>query len=184
MRNNLTQYPGVAKFLHWAIAAMIIFNLLSGLILAYFFEWSMQFDLVIIHKQIGVMILLLVVFRIIWRLTHEYPTLDSLPITKSEKILATVGHIMLYIFMFIIPISGFFFSQSAGREVDLLWFKLPQLIVKQSDTVTMQLLSIHKYLSIAITVFISLHILGALKHQFIDKFPILDRMLPKKLSKS
>lgn len=179
MSDNLEHYPGMARFFHWAIAIMILFNLLSGMILAYFKSWSHEVDLFAIHKQIGIIILLLVFLRIIWRFTHTYPSLNAFPFAAYEKTMAHLGHMMLYILMLFIPITGLFFSQSAGREVYLLWFKLPQIIAKQDKGVVLQIFNLHKYLSIAIATFVAIHVIAVIKHHLIDKIPLVYRMLPK-----
>ncbi|NNM58350.1 MAG: cytochrome b [Legionellales bacterium] len=170
-------YSKVAKFFHWTIALLIILNLAIGVVLAYFEEFSRQIDLFSIHKQIGTMILFLVALRVIWRLTHHYPTLDGL-LPKYERKLAYLGHFILYVMMFALPISGIYLSQSAGREVYWLSFKLPTLIAAQDQITAQQFVTFHKYLAILITIIVAGHVLDALKHLFIDKNQIMRRMLP------
>lgn len=178
MNTNTGSYSNVAKFFHWSIAFMILFNLISGATLAYFDAFSTQINLFAIHKQTGVMILVLAVLRLTWRLTHRYPSLKGM-LPAHERLLAGFGHVLLYILMFALPISGILFSQSFGKEVDLLWIKLPTFIDPQAQGVALQFLNLHKFLAIIITTIVAGHTLAAIKHHIIDKNQVLTRMLPK-----
>ena len=172
-------YSATAKFFHWSIAIMILFNLLSGTIIANLAEHSkLQLDLMDIHKQSGVIILTLVVCRIIWRLTHQYPSLQNF-LPGNEILLARFGHLSLYLLMIAVPISGVIYSQSFGKYVSILWFKLPIIIPVHNQATVAQYLSYHKYLAISIATMICVHIIAALKHHLIDKNPVLYRMLPR-----
>jgi cytochrome b561 len=169
-------YDSVAKFLHWSIAIMIFFNLTSGLILVYFFTLSTSLNLYEIHKQFGMIILILTFLRLLWRLSHSYPKLTELPF--SEAILANFGVILMYALMFAIPISGIYFTQSYSHDVHILNFKLFQVISPQPWAISAQFLSLHKYLAILIAAIVAGHTLAALKHHYLDKNDILRRMLP------
>lgn len=177
MNTRIEIYPTTARFFHWTIALMIFFNLISGVIMAYFPDLSHEFEIFSIHKQAGAMILVLAILRLIWRLTHKYPSLVGL-LPRNERILASLGHAILYILMFALPLSGILFSQSFGKSVYLGMFKLPQLISPQPIETAFQFFAFHKYLAIFITVIILGHVLAALKHHFIDKNEVLLRMLP------
>lgn len=169
-------YDSVAKFLHWSIALMIFFNLTSGVVLVYFSELSTSLNLYEIHKQFGVFILLLAFIRLFWRISHRYPKLSELPL--SEAVLANFGVLLMYALMFAIPISGIYFTQSYSHDVHILNFKLFQIISPQPWAVSLQFLSLHKYLAILLAALVAGHTLAALKHHYLDRIDILRRMLP------
>lgn len=93
------RYTRVAILLHWAIAALVLYNLLSGLLRDVmprgFFTW---------HVSSGVTILILTLIRVVWRLTHKPPAF--LPMPRWEAKLAHVVHFSLYAAMVLIPLSG------------------------------------------------------------------------------
>ena len=68
-----TRYTAVAIALHWIIAAVIATNFGLGLYMAQLEASPAKLRLYSYHKTIGVTIFLLVVFRLIWRLTHRVP---------------------------------------------------------------------------------------------------------------
>jgi cytochrome b561 len=124
-----------------------------------------------------VTVFLLALFRIAWRVTHQPPPLPgSMP--RLIQIAAHAGHHMLYMLMFLIPLSGWLMSSAKGFQT--VWFgilPIPDLIEKNKllgdllQTVHVSL----NYLFIAVLIG---HIGAALKHHFIDKDDILTRMLP------
>lgn len=93
------RYTRVAIALHWAIAALILYNLLSGLGRGFLPRGFFQF-----HISSGLTILALTLFRIVWRLTHRPPPL--LPMKKWEGRLAHVVHGFLYAAMLFVPWTG------------------------------------------------------------------------------
>ena len=171
-------YSATAKFFHWSIALMILFNLLSGTIIAYFRDFCLQTGLYEMHKQSGLIILILAICRVAWRVSHHYPSLRTL-LPDNEILLARFGHLSLYFLMFAVPISGKIYAQSFGKSVAILWFKLPTIIPVQNKVTVAQYLGYHKYLAVSIATMICVHIIAALKHHFIDKNSVLYRILPR-----
>ncbi|WP_174274837.1 cytochrome b, partial [Sphingomonas bacterium] len=96
----LSRYTGVAIALHWAIAAFILFNLVTGLWLD-----SMPRGTIAIHISSGISVLILTVARIVWRLTHKPPPYPS-DMPAWERGLAHLVHFCLYAAMLIMPLSG------------------------------------------------------------------------------
>lgn len=94
------RYTNVAIFLHWAIAALILFNLITG-----FFHGSFPRGTMAIHISSGITILALSLFRIVWRLTHKPPPYPA-EMPGWERGLAHLVHFCLYAAMLLMPISG------------------------------------------------------------------------------
>lgn len=93
------RYSNVAIALHWAIAVLIIYNLATGLFGEYLPEGSFAF-----HISSGITILVLTVVRIVWRLTHRPP--PFLPMSRAERALAHTAHVLLYVAMLALPLTG------------------------------------------------------------------------------
>lgn len=177
LKNTPDTYGLVNKLVHWLLAITII-----GMI---FFGWYMgdleispdKFKLYALHKSIGITVLALVVFRVFWRLFLGVP--KSLPHHKDwEKLLSKAAHLLLYIAIFVMPLSGWLMSSAAGFPVSVFGaFTMPDLIEKNREFGKL-LGSVHLLSAWTILVLVSLHVLGALKHHFIDKDETLKRMLP------
>ena len=93
------RYSTVAIVLHWSIAALVLYNLTSGLMKSLLPPGFFQF-----HVSSGVTILILSVVRVAWRLTHRPP--PKLPMHAWERGLAHVVHFLLYVAMLLVPFSG------------------------------------------------------------------------------
>jgi len=93
------RYSNVAIALHWAIAALILYNLTSGLL-----RPVLPRGFFVFHVSSGITILVLTVVRIGWRLTHRAP--PYLPMARWDKGLAHSVHFLLYAAMLFMPLSG------------------------------------------------------------------------------
>lgn len=93
------RYTRVAIALHWAIAALILYNLTSGLL----GEWLPR-GFFAFHISSGLTILALTIVRIGWRLTHKPPPM--LPMRPWERWLAHGVHFLLYAAMLFVPWTG------------------------------------------------------------------------------
>jgi cytochrome b561 len=129
------------------------------------------------HKWIGVTIFLLTVFRLSWRITHRPPPLPD-TMRGWEKIAAEIAHYLLYILLFIIPISGWLMSSAKGFQT--VWFgviPLPDLVGKDKFLGNL-LQQVHVILNYAMLGVLLAHVGAALKHHFIQRDDVLTRMLP------
>jgi cytochrome b561 len=170
-------YTKTAKALHWLMAI-----LLFGLLALGFYMHDLplspeKLKLYSWHKWAGVTAFLLVWLRLFWRVTHRPPALpENMP--KIMQLAAHAGHLLLYVLMIAIPLSGWLMSSAKGFQT--VWFgvlPIPDLIGKHKETGDL-LQTLHMGLNLLFAAVIAGHIGAALKHHFIDKDDILKRMLP------
>lgn len=173
------RYTSTAIFLHWLMAL----GLVGTFALGYYMEGlpfsPAKLKYIAWHKWAGISLLLLVVLRVAWRLTHRVPELGThmRPIAKAA---AHWGHWVLYVLMFAIPLSGWLASSAQG--VSVVWFgvwQLPDLIAKNKEIGT-QLQQLHMVLNYVFLVGVVGHVAAALYHHFIQKDGLLRRMWPGK----
>ncbi|QDZ30375.1 cytochrome b [Noviherbaspirillum sp. UKPF54] len=168
--------PAIA--LHWLIALLIVSAFALGVTMVdipgitptklKYFSW---------HKWIGVTVLGLACLRLLWRLTHAAPP-QPLGMPGWQKMAAHGLHGLLYVLMFAIPVSGYFYSLAAGVPVVYLGV-LPLPVLIEPDPALKPLLKqVHYALNMAMLAAVALHVAAALKHQFIDRDGVLKRMLP------
>ena len=171
MDQNYISYGKFAKFLHWAMATLILLNYFLGLTLG-------KTELYSLHKQTGLTILTLFMVRVLWRLLSSYPA-PVKSLSTVERYAAKLGHLALYLFMLAIPISGILMVNSYGYPLKF-WgiFTLPAIINAQSNSTSEMLTKIHEILANTMISFIAAHIFAALKHHIWDKNEVLLRMIP------
>ena len=174
IRNTKTQYGIPSISLHWLMAILIITQLSLGLYMVGLPVSIQKLKFYAWHKQIGILILMIVIIRLSWRLLNITPTLSLLP--WWEKFAARSVHWALYIFMFFLPITGWLLSSAAGIPPSFFGlFVLPNLIAPNEE-LRYLLTETHEILAYSLIAILCLHIAAALKHHFIDKDNILRRM--------
>lgn len=170
------RYDRIAQALHWLMALALIAVFAIGL-------WMVAQPLMVrlktvpLHKTLGVTVFLLACLRLAWRATHPAPALPaSMP--RWERIAASAAHHLLYLLMFAVPLSGWLMSSALGfASVPFGLFKLPDLLARDrelGDTLKV----VHFALNKAFATLVLLHVAAALKHHFIDRDGVLQRMLP------
>ena len=191
------QYTKTAKILHWLIAIGIFGMFALGWFMSDIpkeaakqsvfdifdlgiFHWtsaeevsprSFYFN---VHKSFGVTIFALIIIRILWRLTHTPPALLA-SYKAIERKLANGAHRLLYLLMLILPLSGVIMA--VYSKYGIKWFGID--FIKGLDNNPMREIfkSAHEIIGLILVATIVIHILGALKHQFIDKDETMDRIL-------
>lgn len=172
--NSKNSYGLIAITLHWVIAILLIALLALGLYMVGLPINLEKLKLYGWHKEYGILALILVMIRIIWRFANITPHL-SIPLW--EKLAARAVHWAFYGFMFAMPITGWLITSAAGLPVSFFGLVvLPNLVDPNNDLMTL-FEEIHKWLGYGLIATIVLHVSAALKHHFINKDDILRRML-------
>ena len=168
--------------LHWLIALLIF--ILFGL------GWYMtelpkdspeRTWFFALHKSVGLTVALLVILRLIWRLQHTPPALPE-TIERWKRRMAEVTHHLLYLLMFVQPVSGYISSSFSGYSTRFWGIPLPDWGWK-NEALNELFTSIHGASSVALLSLIILHILGALHHGLTRKDAVIRRMLPLRNNK-
>jgi cytochrome b561 len=185
-RVGRSRYSAVAMSLHWAIALLLIGNIL----LAWYFNslpHAARSAPTQLHKSIGITVLLLTLVRIAWRFVGPPP---KLPTTMKpwEKAVAMVSHGAFYILMLGLPLTGWAMVSASPLitvHPTVLFGVVPWPAFPFPGVDSDGLHSAHKTLEFTHAtlaklayVLITLHVLAALKHQFFDRDDVMARMIP------
>ncbi|NML26910.1 cytochrome b [Zoogloea dura] len=176
MNTTAPRYSGPAIAAHWLIAALILVAFPLGVYMHDLPLSPNKLKLYSYHKWIGITVLLLFVPRILWRITHRPPA--ALPMPAWQHKIAEGTHHLLYLLMFLVPLTGWLMSSAKGFQV--VYFgvlPLPDLIGKSEELGDL-FKEVHEALNWALLVLVGLHVAGALKHVILDKDGTLRRMLP------
>ncbi len=181
------RYTRLAMLLHWLVAVLMIGNILLIWSSDYVPDDSVR-PIIDTHKSIGITVLGLAILRLLWRFANKPPPLpESYP--PIEKRAAHGAHWVLYGLMFALPLSGWAHDSawSAAASHPMFLFGLvrwPRLGFLQGfdpktqdwwhDTLGL----VHTWFGYVLMAMLALHVLGALKHQFLDGDREFQRMLP------
>ncbi|QAU35673.1 cytochrome b [Janthinobacterium sp. 17J80-10] len=174
----MEKYTKTAMALHWLVALLIVAAFALGVTMVdipgltptklKYFSW---------HKWLGVTVLGLATVRLLWRLTHAGPVLPMSMPAWQVKISALL-HGLLYVLMFAIPLSGYFYSLAAGVPVTYLGVLPLPVLIEPNPEWKVVLKAVHYWLNMGLLAAVAVHVAAALKHQFIDRDGVLKRMLP------
>jgi cytochrome b561 len=183
----IQRYTRTAVVLHWLIALLITVNVILALTADYLpDDWVRP--VINTHKSIGITVLGLALMRILWRLTHRPPPLPR-GYPGWERIGAHVAHAALYVLIFTLPLSGWLhdsaWKDAATHPMSLFgivpWPRIgwvmdaPPVLKEQLHD---RFGALHTWAGYVLYGLFALHVLGALKHQWIDREPELQRMWP------
>lgn len=175
--NTRNAYGLVAQSLHWLVVA--------GITAQFVWAWRIdrtdsiraEFALVNQHKSIGMTVLALVVLRLLWRALNRPPPFPS-SMSAWERSAASTAHWMLYVLILAMPLSGWLYTSAAGFGPEFFGlFDIPGL-VGPNERLEDLFGAVHEWLAIFIVALIAIHVLAALRHQFVLEDGLLRRMLP------
>ncbi|MCU0834631.1 MAG: cytochrome b [Chromatiaceae bacterium] len=177
LRNTESSYGLIAITLHWLMAIAVVGLFALGLWmveLSYYDPWYQRAPKV--HKGAGILLLLTLVLRLVWRLGNPRPR----PLPSHSRLAvrtASLTHALLYVLLFAVMLSGYLISTADGRSIDVFGlFQVPATLTglpNQADVAG----DIHLAFAITTLVLSGAHALAALKHHWIDRDRTLLRML-------
>ena len=179
-----SRYSSGAIWFHWIIGLMIIGNLAGGLLMGGLLDSpdparkQLGFQVIQIHKSIGLTVLLLSLLRLGWRLAHPVPSLPD-HMTPMERLLARTTHYAFYALMLLMPLTGWAMASTGKEQFPILWFGLFEVPHLPLDRAMGGFFAeSHTVLGWVTIATLALHIAGALKHHYLDRDDVLARMLP------
>lgn len=177
LRNSADQYGLVSKALHWALAVLMLGLIWLGWLLVsmgYYDPW--YYTVEVAHETLGMLVLGLAAFKLVWMLYSPAPAPQA-GLKPWEQGTSKLVHWVLFLSMFVIPVTGYLTSTSDGKGVPIFdWFEIPAL-VPVADALRDWSIDAHFYTAYAVLVLAVLHAGAALKHQFIDHHGTLRRMI-------
>jgi cytochrome b561 len=176
------KYPLVLRVLHWIRALLIFWQLWMGWTMVRLsddlpakFDWYYP-----THKQFGILTLLLVLVQLSIRSRRTLPAAPA-GLATWEKKCSKATHYLLYGLAVVVPLMGYSMSSTYTQSDGVPFFliHLPELLPK-NDNWFRVFQWLHRTLAYTLLVLVVFHILGALKHRFLDadrRNDVLRRML-------
>jgi cytochrome b561 len=172
------RYSRTAMLLHWLIALAIFGQIAFGWYLQTVPRLTPERAVFVnFHKSTGLVIGILILFRIAWRVSHKPPPLPA-AMPAWEQSAARVNHALLYVCMLVMPIAGYAASNFSKFGVKL--FNAVQLPPWGTDdrAIYAAFNALHVTTSFVFVALIAIHVTAALGHLFFPRYGIFRRMLP------
>jgi cytochrome b561 len=175
------RYSHTAIVLHWVLGLAIVGLFGVGLYMTDLPFSPTKLKLYNWHKWAGITLLVLSVVRLLWRATHRPPALPEAiaKVMPAWQHWAHHGtHHALYALFFLVPLIGWAYSSAAGFPI-VVFGVLPLPDFVPVDKALAEIIKpFHELSAFALIGLAGLHIVAALKHQWMDKDGLLNRMLP------
>ena len=170
------RFTPIQRLLHWLMAFCIIAMLFIGVGMVSTVA-PKYLPLIMIHKTLGVALLILVLARLALRLHFAAPPLPA-DLPPAIKLGARLSHLLLYGFMIVMPLLGLGMLWAAAYPVVLFGgIEIPALL-PQSDRAHTLLWNAHVYLGLAFFALVLLHVAAALFHALVRRDGVFATISP------
>ncbi|MDG1312427.1 MAG: cytochrome b/b6 domain-containing protein [Porticoccaceae bacterium] len=174
IKNTQARWGWLSKVFHWATALLIFIQIPLGFYAESLRLSPLKIDVFIWHKSLGMLVLLLVIVRLLWRIKITIPI--ALATSRLEKLLASAAHGVLYLLMLALPLSGWITSAAANFPVKLFWLIPLPPIVGPDDGLKSIAAEVHEICVFVLIAILVVHIGAALRHHFMLGDSALKRM--------
>ena len=172
-KNTLTEYGLISKLLHWISAILLFIQIPLGFYLVDLDFGQERLDTENIHVIIGLTIFYLVILRLLFKIINPTPKLNP-DIFKGQKILAKINHVLLYIAILIISISGILKKLFNGETL-IIMFK--EIKIQDNFELSDFFYDVHIVSNYFIVILISIHIVAVILHKIFFNDNLLKKIL-------
>jgi cytochrome b561 len=173
---NRLQYGTTAKVFHWLIVALLMVQYPIGWLMPDLHRNMKPGAPMTFHISFGITILLLIVLRLVWRLTHPVAPESSLP--PWQRLSSEAVHWLLYVLVLATTVTGWLFASFRGWSVSFFYLLPMPMLSSGNDAGGKVIDGLHQASEWALLVAIGIHVAAALAHLFIYRDRIMQRMLP------
>jgi cytochrome b561 len=176
IRNTPTSWGSIARLFHWGLGFVIIGMIAYGWWMNHFPARADRFFYRSIHADIGYVVLLLTVLRVIWRAINPTPALPAAT-PRWQRIAAQISHWALYVVTILVAMLGW--AHSGARDPNYSnWFGLfhvPQ-ITSPDKAAAGAYEDRHIFFAYVLLALIVIHVGAALWHHVVRRDHVVVRM--------
>jgi cytochrome b561 len=176
------RYSAPTRLVHWLTALLIAVQVPVGIVMAYrgnaLHLWNQTTDLLFsAHKSLGFLLLILVLIRLLVRMTSgSIPPAPGL--AQWQMRIASANHVGLYLLLLVVPVLGWFGASLLPALEVFGVISLPS-ISGADRAASNGVFLLHRLFAFLLVALIALHVGAALYHHFIHRDGVLRRMLPR-----
>ena len=170
-------YDPVYKTLHWLIVGLVSIQFFTELASPGVFAGVTEDGLTAWHLAVGPTILLLMLVRLAWRLTHPPPP-PPRDLPPSLRLISRATHWAFYALLLVLPILGWVAASGFGARPSILGLIPLPAIAAKSKSFGEFWGGVHGFVAWVVLALIALHVAGALYHALAKEDGVFQRMLP------
>lgn len=171
------RYSGIAQSLHWITVLLFVITVTVALVLPEEPETAVEFAEYSAHKSLGLTIFLVTILRLVWRRMSPPPPLPP-DIAAWERAAARTIQFVLYAALIAQPVLGVLMVWCEGSPIVLFGYYSVPTLLPDNETFAEAFDSMHYYIGWGLIDLATIHALAALRHHFVSRDDVLNRMLP------
>ncbi len=173
VKNTLTEYGLISKLLHWISAILLFIQIPLGFYLVNLEFGPERLSMENIHVTVGLSIFYLVILRLLYKIFNPTPELEP-SVFKGQKFLAKLNHIMLYVTILSITISGIFKKLFNGETLIIIFKKIK---IQDNFELGELFYDIHVYSNYLLIALIAIHLMAVIIHKLFFNENLLKKIL-------
>jgi len=173
VKNTLTEYGLISKLLHWINAILLFIQIPLGFYLVDLDFGPERLSIEDIHVTVGLSIFYIVILRLLYKIFNPTPELEP-SVFKGQKFLAKLNHIMLYVTILSITISGIFKKLFNGETLVIIFKKIK---IQDNFELGELFYDIHVYSNYLLIALIAIHLMAVVIHKLFFNDNLLKKIL-------
>lgn len=166
------------RVLHWIMAVLVLLMIPAGLVMVQpGLDRGLQNALFVLHKNTGILLILLLVLRVALRLRNTAPPLPS-AMPGWQRLAAGATHGALYLLLLAVPVAGYIRVKAGGFPIESLDALGMPSLVPRSDALAGTAKLAHWALGLAMGGVIAAHVGAAAFHGLVKRDGVFSRMWP------
>ena len=158
--------------MHWLSAILLFIQIPLGFYLVDLDFGPERLTVEDIHVTVGLSIFYLVILRLLYKIFNPAPRLEP-SVFKGQKFLAKLNHVMLYVTILSITISGILKKLFNGETLTIIFKKIK---IQDNFELGELFYDIHVISNYVLIVLIIIHILAVITHKLFFNDNLLKRM--------
>jgi cytochrome b561 len=169
------RYDAFTMTLHWLTALLVV--LLFGLAQSWgFFAKATEEQMIVAHMSFGILLTVVLVVRIVWRLTPGHRVQDAT--TGLVEVASKAMHYILYGLLSAQAVLGFVLRWSGNEAMSFFGLQIPPPFAPFSKPAHQLVGDAHNWIGWAIIILAGGHAAAALFHHYVLRDDVLWRMMP------
>jgi cytochrome b561 len=171
------EYGTTAKVFHWTIVALLVTQYLIGWLMPDIHGGMQPGIAMTFHVSVGLTILILILLRFVWRLTHPVAPESSLP--AWQRLTSELMHWTLYVMVLLTTLTGWLFASFRGWSSISFFYLFPFPMLSAGNPAAGKSIDgLHQAAEWSLLVLVIAHVAAALVHLLYYRDRIMSRMLP------
>ena len=159
--------------MHWISAVLLFIQIPLGFYLVDLDFGPERLTIEDIHVTVGLSIFYLVILRLLYKIFNPTPRLEP-SVFKGQKFLAKLNHVMLYVTILSITISGIFKKLFNGETL-IIFFK--KIKIQDNFELGELFYDIHVYSNYLLIALITIHLMAVVIHKLFFNDNLLKKIL-------